>query len=338
MSSAPASQEIWHDAAWLAQALDPASRQLRLVRMDAEAYRAASFLDDRILQGAADVRYIPWVAVAAATPSQARRDARWIFHIGHVGSTLVARLLGELDGILAVREPRTLRDIALLPQPERPGFTGLISPLFSRTFGPGETALVKATSFVSEIAPELMGGTGAALFLFAQPRAYIEGILAGANSRQELHALYASRDLRMNGRVALPQVAEPQNAHLAAAAWACEMTALEAAAEAAGGQSVLWLDFDRMLQNISGALLRVAAFLDLPATKAQVQAIASGPLMRRYSKAPEYEYSPDLRRELLDEARRLHASEIDRALDLLNEAAEASPLLHRALARAATEN
>ena len=44
-----------------------------------------------------------------------RSDARWIFHIGHVGSTLVSRLLGELAGVLAIREPRLLRDLALTP-------------------------------------------------------------------------------------------------------------------------------------------------------------------------------------------------------------------------------
>ena len=42
-------------------------------------------------------------------------DARWIFHIGHVGSTLISRLLGELEGVLSVREPRSLRDLTFFP-------------------------------------------------------------------------------------------------------------------------------------------------------------------------------------------------------------------------------
>jgi aspartate-semialdehyde dehydrogenase len=46
MSSAPTAVEIVRDAGWLAQALDPASGMLRIIRMDPEAYRNASFLDD----------------------------------------------------------------------------------------------------------------------------------------------------------------------------------------------------------------------------------------------------------------------------------------------------
>src|SRR3954462_12089010 len=115
MSSAPTAEEIASDARWLAQALDPASGVVRLVAMDRESYRAASFLDDRLLQQPVDAQILPWPQVAAAIEPGARQDARWIFHIGHVGSTLVSRLLGELGGVLAVREPRLLRDLALSP-------------------------------------------------------------------------------------------------------------------------------------------------------------------------------------------------------------------------------
>src|SRR5207237_4980064 len=97
MSSAPTPDEIARDARWLAQALDPAAGQVRLVAMDREAYRAASFLDDRLLQQSVDAQILPWPDIEDAMAGDLRRDARWIFHIGHVGSTLVSRLLGEID-------------------------------------------------------------------------------------------------------------------------------------------------------------------------------------------------------------------------------------------------
>ena len=50
MSSVPGPAEIARDARWLAQAMDPSTGQVRLVEMDRDAYRAASFLDDRMLQ------------------------------------------------------------------------------------------------------------------------------------------------------------------------------------------------------------------------------------------------------------------------------------------------
>src|SRR5688572_17253562 len=113
MSSTPSPGEIARDATWLAQALDPSAGIARMVAMDAAAYRAASFLDDRLLQSPVDSQLVAWPEIEAAMAGTRRRDARWIFHIGHVGSTLVSRLLGELPSVLGLREPRLLRDLAL---------------------------------------------------------------------------------------------------------------------------------------------------------------------------------------------------------------------------------
>ena len=337
MSSAPTAAEIAADARWLAQALDPQARLVRLIAMDVDAYRAASFLDDRMLQQPVKAHVLPWSEIAAAMPESARQDARWIFHIGHVGSTLVARLLGELSGVLAVREPRLLRDLTAVGEGERAGMAPTVQQLMSRTFGPEQAALVKATSFVSEIAPELVAPGGRALFMFATPRAYIEGILAGENSRKELAILAPVRAERMRGR--LPELvgASSSEAHLAAAAWSCEMTGIEAAAERMGDRQLMWADFDRMLGDMEAALARVAAFFGFDAPPEKLREIVSGPLMRRYSKAMEYEYSPGLRRDLLAQARRESGAEMDSALAMLDKASAESPLLARALARSGME-
>ena len=93
------------DARWLAQALDPRHGLVRLVEMDARGLsrgelsrrpHAPAVRSTRICCRGRGRR--------GACPAMRARDARWIFHIGHVGSTLVARLLGELDGVLA--DPR----------------------------------------------------------------------------------------------------------------------------------------------------------------------------------------------------------------------------------------
>src|SRR5215210_8336367 len=173
MSSAPTAEEIAADAKWLAQALDPAAGQVRLIAMDGDSYRAASFLDDRMLQAPVDAQVVPWPAVEEAMSGGLRTDARWIFHIGHVGSTLVSRLLGELDGVLAVREPRLLRDVAMSPADMRDAYLPPVAKLMSRTFGEDETACVKATSFVSEIAADLVPRGERALFMYATPRNYV---------------------------------------------------------------------------------------------------------------------------------------------------------------------
>jgi hypothetical protein len=329
MSSAPTADEIARDATWLVQALDPTQGAARLIAMDRESYRAASFLDDRMLQAPLDPEIVSWTLIEEAVTDDMRTDARWIFHIGHVGSTLVSRLLGQLDGVLAIREPRLLRDLALTPDEIRHRYIAPVPRLVSRTFDESETTCVKATSFASEIAAELVPVGERALFMYASPRNYIASILAGENSVEELRVLAGRRAQRLNARsIYLPA---QDDAEQAAGAWAAEMTSLEAAAEAMNDRQIVWADFDDMLGDMEAELKRVAEFLGFEADR--VAEAATGPLMTRYSKAPEYEYSPNLRRELIAEAAERFASGIDSGLAMLRSAAEKSPLLARALGR-----
>ena len=334
MSSSPSVEEIARDARLLVQALDPNAGMARLVEMDREAYRQASFLDDRMMAQPRSAHLVQWAVVEAAAGALGRHDARWIFHIGHVGSTLVSRMLGELPGVLALREPRSLRDVSFFPPDVRAPFTAALPRLMSRTFATGETACVKATSMVSEIAAELVPPGERALFLTASPGNYVASILAGENSLKELHALTDYRAQRMAARVRGLDEASSSDAHRAAAAWACEMTSLEAAAEPMADRSILWMDFDAFLESPQADLAKVASHFGFEASKADLTKIMSGPILKRYSKDMDHDYSPALRRELIAEADALNRSAIDSALAMLDRAADYSPLLKRALLRA----
>ena len=334
MSSSPSAEEIARDARWLVQAIDPKAGLARLVEMGREDYRSEAFLDDRMLERKRTAVLAPWPTVAEAAEITGRTDARWIFHIGHVGSTLVSRLLGELDGVLAVREPRSLRDAAMVSPDVRAPIVSALPALMSRSFAAEQLACVKATSFVSEIASELVPVRERALFLTASPRNYVASILAGENSVRELHALAGSRLQRMAGRVEAFEGGHASDAHRAAAAWACEATSLEAAAEQMANRSLAWVDFDAFLADLEAQLSAIVEHFGFAASEADLTAIISGPVVRRYSKAMEHDYSPALRRELIEEAGSANRADIDSALAMLDRAAPRSPLLERALARA----
>src|SRR6185503_20065745 len=130
---------------WLPFQLDPATGRVDWLRMTEADYRAASFLDQRMLGPDAEFRQSEWPVM----PGDARRDADYIFHIGNVGSTLISRLLSELPTVLALREPLLLRTAA-------EGQFDTLAALFSRTFRPAQRAMVKATSFTSEIADRMV--------------------------------------------------------------------------------------------------------------------------------------------------------------------------------------
>jgi hypothetical protein len=330
-------QDIAATPAWFPHMMDASADLVELLRRSEGDYRAASFLDDRSIQPGSERRIVAWSDLAAAIPAEARRDAHYIFHIGNVGSTLISRLLGELPGALALREPLLLRTFAerLASWPDAEARLDRLTALLSRTFRPEQRVIVKATSFTSEIAHRVVPTGSRALFLFAAPERYLESILAGPNSPQTLDILSPVRVARLSARcpgfaMDLPHASKAVKAALG---WACEMTSLEANAAKLPSGSVLWMDFDLFLADPARHFADIAAFFGQPVDALAAGAICGGSLMRRYSKALEYEYSPAMRHEILAEARSRHGAAIQEALDWLGRLGSRYPAVATAIRR-----
>lgn len=306
---------------------------LRLIGLDEAMYRQASFLDQRIL--ATNPREsVCSIDTAATAAGMLHARANYIFHIGHVGSTLISRLLGDYPSFFSVREPALLRALAAgaAKSGHAPSLTVTL-PLLSRTWHTRQQALIKATSFVSEIAAPILATDerANALFVFTPALAYLRCILGGPNSRMESRALAPSRVARLQARIggiALPH----SEGEWVAMSWLCEMTALCQAAAQCGPRG-RWLNFEAFVASpaigLADALLALGAS---PATQ-EVDALLTGPWMGRYSKAPEHPYDAVLRRSVLQAADREHRIEIRRGMDWLARAAERHPLIDAALAR-----
>src|SRR3954465_3169800 len=141
--------------AWFPHLLDPINDRVLLIARTEQEFRDAAFLDERSLRAAGRRQVVDGSALAAALPAGARRDVQYIFHIGHVGSTLISRLLGELPDVFALREPlivRTFHDMieergrpeALWDPATLPARLDVMTALLSRTFRSEQRALVKA--------------------------------------------------------------------------------------------------------------------------------------------------------------------------------------------------
>ena len=259
---------------YLPFALDRASGRATLLRLSEAGYRAASFLDQRMLGPDSILAEMDWAELDL--PAEARRDVQYIFHIGNVGSTLISRLLGELPGIFALREPQILRDFAAEP-PADDDFARLTA-LLSRTFRPEQRANVKATSFTGEIADRLLPPGAKALFLYARPDRYLENILAGENSWQTLQALGPVRLARLRTRCPglEADLAAMHDGLRAALGWACEMTSLDAAAARLPAGAVLWLDFDTFLSDPAAHLAAIAGHFGHRTDAATIRASPMG--------------------------------------------------------------
>lgn len=303
--------------AHFAHQIDLDADTLLFVELDEAAIAGASFLDQRVLGPQVKGGWAPMADVLARAGHAARDDAAWIFHIGHVGSTLVSRLLDRVPSVLGLREPLVLRAladaVARAEAPDAPwepsgipARAALIRRLLSRTFRPDQRAIVKATSFTSEVAPLLVAPGARALFLHVSPESYLATIMAGEASRRELKMLTGARLTRL-ARAITPMT--HRRWHLgegeaAALGYAVEMLSLARAEGALPPGAVLRVDFDALLGRPAETLTRIAAHFGLALD--DPERLARDPVMTRYSKAPEHGYSPQLRADVQAQAAREH--------------------------------
>src|SRR3546814_15062421 len=98
------------DASLLPHMADLANDRVLIALLGEADYRAASFLDQRLLTDRVGREWRAWNALPDLGAAAPRPD--FIFHIGHVGSPLVSRLLAEVGDALPLRSPILLRGFA----------------------------------------------------------------------------------------------------------------------------------------------------------------------------------------------------------------------------------
>lgn len=300
-----------------------------VIRIDAGTYRKASFLDDRILGPSVRGAWLAGSdATAAARQVADRRPLHFIFHSGHVGSTLVSRLLDESGVVLPLREPLPLRVIAdaweALPSPESllgpeqfDALAGMMLRFWSRGYDWSRAVVVKATSSAGHAAIPLLKAQPDARAIYMNLRAepYLAALMAGANSLTDLrgHAPGRMRRLRAAGVAIREPLYQLSPGELAALGWLAEIRAQQDAVSQFPGR-VLAVDFDALLADIPVGIQRIADHFGLETGPAFRAGISGSPALRRYSKAPERPFAPDERDRLLAQSRRDNRDEIMRGM------------------------
>jgi hypothetical protein len=317
--------------------LDVATDQILLSHMSEDGYKTASFLDQRLLKPNLSRQTIARRALPVDITGWAA--PHYIFHVGHVGSTLISRLLGELPTVLALREPLLLRDLAEISQirfqPHSPW-----SPLayetrrdqiilwLSRTFRPNQRSMVKASSFASEIALELIGPQTKALFLYVPIEVYLKTILAGDGSRQEALKLAAPRFQRLHARIGEPigHLWDLTFVQKVALGWLTEIVCLWQTFQSKP-TNIRWQNFDDFLEEPANEIVEIADHFDLAMSKSVASTLVNGPIMRTYSKAPEHDYSSQLRQDLLMQSQRQFGPQISAGVKWIVDLSKKSPLI-----------
>lgn len=323
---------LWSTPHWFPYQLDPDYDRLLLVERSEEAFRAGA--DPRSFGKDAARQVVAWSQVASSMPAAARRDVQYLFHIGHVGAASIARLLGALPQVLALREPPLLRthveQLRLNGRPDCawppasiPARLETLTALLSRTFRADQRALATAASDIAEFAPVLVPAGSKAVLLYSGPAAYAAAALATDATRAELHRLAPSRVERLNRRFGEPRwkLWELNEAGKAGLAWACEMTALRRAADSLPAGGGPWLEFDRFLADPVDGLVELAAFVGADLSPARAEPLCAALLSAH---GPD---SPELRAQMLAQSRRDNRDAIRAAMQWLAGAASVDPML-----------
>jgi len=146
--------------------LSPEANELVLVPVTRQAYRDASFLDDREIPTTGS-RVLPLdeaIRLLDRHPPPAK-PVHGIFHVAFCGSTLISRCLQELDTAFVLKEPFPLHAMAERRRKIIPGSPAeatwrrqfrLLLRLLSRTHRPQQTAIVKPTDASTNLMCELL--------------------------------------------------------------------------------------------------------------------------------------------------------------------------------------
>jgi len=314
--------DIAGSPAWYPHSFDVVADRVMLVKMSAADYRLSSFLDSRILAPGMTAAWFDYGPLAISARLIAPRPLHMIFHTGHVGSTLLSRLLDEVPGVLGLREPhplQTLSDMADEAHAREACQERLKTflRLWSRGFDATRAVVVKATSITGRIAPDIFHASPdvKAVYLNLPAESYIAANLAAISGPADLKTFEGQRHKRLCACLARSLPERASVGELAAIAWMVERDSLRKA-HAAGAGRVLLLDFDAVLADLEASLAKVLGHFDLPAVAGR---LVKSPALSRYSKAPEQlAFSPMLRAKRMDQARRRFAPEIEKGLALIS--------------------
>ena len=319
----PASPDVYP------QKIDLNSLMVLLLQFDAAAYRRASFLDDRILAPNAVGAWASFDRVAEASRVVTDpRPVHFIFHTGHVGSTLVSRLLDETGLVLSLREPLPLRTLAeahdalgrvdaLLSTVQFDHLLATLLRLWSRGYPGNSSVVVKATSSVGRIAVPLLDRNegSRAIYLNLRAEPYLATLLAGQNSPADLRGHGPERMRRLQSRIGapLPQLHALSIGELAAMSWLAESWSQREALDRYPARTIA-VDFDQFLAGVAPSIERMLRLFGLPADASQLDRLNRSAVLARYSKAPEFAYTPEIRADLLRDSRRREGEEIRKGL------------------------
>lgn len=328
MPSATNDLDTWlnglvHDPEVFPHQLDTINRQLLLVRLGEDKVREAAFLDQRVLGGQESGAWVPLDRVLGlAGPENHPRGL--ILHCGHVGSTLISRLLGELPQAWSLREPLLLQALASearvsgtalarLRTSELHALLALSQRLLAKAPPSHPDVIIKHTSLTANLAPWLLGlpQPPAIVCLWIPLVDYLATMLRQPSLRASVRVAAGEwiKDLVPTLGASTPVLGECNDAELTALNWCAAQFAF-AQTRALAPDKLLGLDFSEFLQSPEQHLESLARHFGIEHTERDLGLALCSPWMRRYAKDSRYPFDAAEHARELDAVKSRLADEI----------------------------
>ena len=244
------------------------------VPMDRAAYHRSIFLDARISPVGQPVA-LPVETLAQAV--RAPLPTSWIFHMAHVGSTLLARALDDPDASLVLREPLALRQLAIQPDEQR---LAIVAAMLGKRYRADAPTLVKANVPVNFLLPKLaaMQADTRAILLYLPLRDYLLAILRNDSHRDWL------RNVTTQLADHLGELSALSDAERGAALWLAQANAFAGALR--GLPNARALNAELFFAEPEAVLNAAAKHLGVPIARATIAGTVAGPLFSTHAKNP----------------------------------------------------
>ena len=298
---------IVRDYRWFPFRIDPGADALLFALADRDAHRAATFLDDQLLQQASKTCQLSLPEIAPAVAQLPANPCHFIFHSAFCCSTLLARALDLPGKAMGLKEPLALNDLAqaALAAGTAAAVRSQLDPvlrLLARPFAPGETIVLKPSNVVNPLSEQILDLRPASKALLLSSA--LPDFLRSVAKKGLWGRIWARKTMSSLGRI--PHLKsgfseadrwEQSDLQVAALVWLDHRAQFAQLLSRMPAERVASLDSADLLDDPARALAAVGEFFELGLSPDEIAAIAQGPVFASNAKRHDQKFDADRRRQ-----------------------------------------
>ena len=323
--TSPDARELALNPEWIPHAFEE-DTDLDFVLVPRASRSNLVFLTDGQMRGAYAKTKAPVTAVKNEASVLKDAPLHFVFHSSFCCSTLLARAVEKKGTSASLSEPNILVNLAeqmIAGQSGTRERLELALQLLGRPFEPGETMIIKPSSFANRLAEPILRlrTQSRGVLLYSDAKTFLasvvrRGLLGRINARKLYVNLRSWSALDFG--FSESEIFEQTDLQIAALSWLMQMAHFDRLFTTFGADRLIILDAADLLANPVTELERVQSFFGLGFRHEEVEAIVSGPVFSRHSKDRGRDYGQKAREEDHNALLKAHSDELEMVLKWLS--------------------